>query len=66
MASRDMFKIIEKCKMNPLYQMNSGEIEELYRFIMWNREYEAIAYGYALGRRALKAELKKGRKRQGC
>ena len=60
--ARNMIKIIENCKMNQLYEMNSSEIQELYRYVVWNRGVEAIMlsfqYGYALGQRALKSELK--------
>lgn len=66
--ARNMMEIIENCKMNPLYEMDVSELQELYRYVVWNRGVEAImlsfTYGYALGQRALKSKLKQKEKQK--
>ena len=60
MSARNMKNIIAKTKMNERYEMDSGELWELAGY---PDNVEAIAdafvYGYALGQRALRAELQK-------
>ena len=64
MAKRDMRKIIEKTRLTVAgqYDMRAGDLVELGEMAKENpceAVGDAFLYGYAMGRRALKAETKK-------
>lgn len=70
MSIRDMSKIVKATKVNRRYDLMSNEIFELLEYsTKWGRhEVDAILvafkYGYAMGQRALKAELRRKRMEQ--
>ena len=60
MSARNMENIIANTKMDPHYEMTSDELWSLANAPdKVQSMMDAFCYGYALGQRALKAELKR-------
>lgn len=65
---RDMFQIAETASVNRHYDINLSEIRTLMSESRSSRSgcfkaiYTAFNYGYEMGKRALKAEMKKTEK----
>lgn len=64
---RNMYKIAETVSVNNRYDMNMYEMASLMKmcetkFEIIDAIYIAFTYGYEMGKRALKAEMKKADK----